>query len=504
MMNLRIRKFEDFRFVRKVRGLNLALQIALGFTLFVGLNFLASRHYLKHDFSENRMNSLSPESVAYIENLKAPVEIYMTIREPDSQGADQALVAESKAMVAEIERLLSQYEYESMSGGERKIRFQKVDPLADRRKGEELVRRFGNDVEGVVIVASGDKHKKILLTDIYDIEDNRRVNFKGEQAVSSALLSVSNPKQNKIYFLTSHGELSYKSADAKRGLSELGNALSLRGYKLGELDLSSQGSVPADADMLIIAAPQTAMLAREVDAIRKYLLNSNGRVVMFLGLGPIYGLEDVLFEWGLRADDMQVADTGEYESTTGDLITRSYPQKPHPIVKYLVGLELPVQFGTVRPVREDLGAPIDGNLKLWPLIGSSQTSWADRAYKRDKVLSFHGDVDLPGPLPLAMLATRSGGGDLGVDIRGGRLAVFGDEDFITNGRFNGLGNSKLALNTINWMFDETSSLNIPPRKVDRYTLTISRGDIWSLTLRFLGLPFAVLLAGLATYILRRQ
>jgi ABC-type uncharacterized transport system involved in gliding motility auxiliary subunit len=226
---------------------------------------------------------------------------------------------------------------------------------------------------------------------------------------------------------------------------------------------------------------------------------------MFLPLGPIYGLEDVLFEWGLRSDDMQVVDTSsEYESTTGDLIARRYQQKPHPIVKYLLDFEVPVQFGTLRPVREDLGAPIDGNLKLFPLVGSSPTSWADRGYKRDSVLSYHPDVDLPGPLALAMLATRSGGGELGLNIRGGRLAVFGDEDFITNGRFSGLGNSKLALNTINWMFDENSSLNIPPRKVERFTIALSRGDTRDLALRFMLLPIFVLVVGLVTYLLRRQ
>ena len=502
-MRLRIRKLEDFRVVRKVRAFNLALQILLGLTLFASLNFLASRHYIKRDFSENMSNSLSAESVAYIQKLKAPVEIFMTIREPDPSAGDQALIAESKALLAEVEHLLMQYEYESTSGAERKIRFQRVDPYLDRRKGEELVRRFGNDIENLIIVASGDKHKKVVLTDIYDIEEGKRVNFKGEQAISSALLSVASEKENKIYFLARHHELSFKSADPKRGLSELANALTLRGYKLDELDLISHGKVPDDADMLIIAAPQTALLSREVDAIRKYLSNANGRVVMFLPLGPIYGLEDVLFDWGLRSDDTLVVDTVEYESTSGDLITRRYPQKPHAIVKYLAGLELPVQFGTVRPVREDLGAPIDGNLKLSPLIGSSPTSWADRAYKRGGVLKLDPE-DLPGPLPLAMLATRSGGAELGLDIRGGRLAVFGDEDFISNGRLNSLGNSKLALNTINWMFDENTSLNIPPRKVDRFTITLSHGDIRDLALRFLILPIAVLFAGLVTYVLRRQ
>ena len=69
------KKFENFRIVRKVRALNLALQIFLAATLFVGLNYIAGRHFLKFDLSEDYANSLSPESVAHIKNLKKPVSM---------------------------------------------------------------------------------------------------------------------------------------------------------------------------------------------------------------------------------------------------------------------------------------------------------------------------------------------------------------------------------------------------------------------------------------------
>ena len=201
---------------------------------------------------------------------------------------------------------------------------------------------------------------------------------------------------------------------------------------------------------------------------------------------------------------MLVVDTSEYESSTGDIVARLYPQKPHEIVRYLVDLGLPVQFGSVRPVREDLGAPIDGSLTLSTLIGSSPTSWAQRNYRSSAPAKYNDMTDLKGPVPLAMVASRKGRSDLGLDIPGGRIAVFGDENFITNSRLNALGNSKLALNTINWMFDDNTSLNIAPRKAARYSLTLSRGDMNSLALRLLFLPLFVLFAGFVTYILRRQ
>ena len=72
------------------------------------------------------------------------------------------------------------------------------------------------------------------------------------------------------------------------------------------------------------------MLPNEIDQLRKYLLKNNGRLVVFLDMGSLNGLEDVLFDWGIMSDDMLILDSsGDYESGGGDLIARSFPQKPH-------------------------------------------------------------------------------------------------------------------------------------------------------------------------------
>ncbi len=502
-MKFKISKIEDFRIVCKLRTFNLLAQIVLAIVFFLGVNYLASGHYLSKDFSASKSNSLSPESVAYINDLKKPVDIYMTLRMP-SGGGEAKAVEESQALIDEVARLLSRYEYESLQRGEKKIKVHILDPLIDRRTGDELVRRFSYDIDNSVIVACGDKSKKLTKDDLYDIEDGVRKSFKGEQAVSAAILYVSNDKQKKIYFLRGHGELNYKNADINTGLSEFANVLTLRGYKLDNLDLTSKAEIPSDADMIVVAAPQAEFLPQEIDVIRKYLLYSAGRMMVFLRLGGNYGLDDIFYEWGIRADDMMVIDTKEFESVTGDMIARLYPAKPHEIVKYMVDMNLPVQFGSVKPVREDITAPQDGGLSLWPLIYSSDTSWGEKSYRQEGTQVYNDEVDLRGPLSLAMLAARNISLDFGVGVRSGRLAVFGDENFITNGRFNALGNSKLALNTVNWMFDENTLLNIPPRKVDRFSLTISRGDINKLMWRFTLLPAFILLAGFITYIFRRQ
>lgn len=493
------KKFHDFKLVNKLRSLNLSVQIILAILLFVGLNAVAFRHYYRWDVSANQSNTLSPESIAHLKNLKKPISIYMTMR-PATGMAEQSVVEETQAIIKDISRLLNSYVYES----DGKVSFEIIDPILNKKKGDMISNRFGSDIENSVIVACEDKSKKLILTDFYDIEDGKRINFKGEQAVSSAILSLSSDKQNKIYFLQGHGELKASGIDANSGLSEFTNALKFRGYAIDNLDLSAQKEIPSDADMLVIVSPRSLYLPKELDLIRKYLSKGKGRVVMFLGLGSISGLDDILFEWGIRADDMLIVDSQESESANGDMIARLYPQNPHAIIKHLVELSLPIQFGSARPVRQDMGAPIDPTLSLYTLIGSSPSGWAERGYRSETKYQYTPSSDIAGPIPIAMVAFRENRSDLGLNIGGGKLAVFGDEDFVTNSRFNSLGNSMLALNTINWMFDDNSALNVLPRKVERYVLVLSRGEMKELASRFSILPILVLVASLVTYIFRRR
>lgn len=489
-------RIEDFKSVRRIRTLNLIFQIALGLILFLGLNFLAATHFLKFDFSDRKQNSLSPESIAYIKNLKNDVEIFVTMQANPNES-------ESVARMKEISRLIRQYEYESKIHGGGQIFPKFIDTRIENKKTEALALKYGKDIESCVIISLGKKSKKLTMSDFYESGGENKT-FKGEQAVTSAILNVSSQSDKKIYFLKGHGEMSSKSSDSNRGLSEFAKSLENVNIKVAELDLNQTKQIPEDANMIIIASPQAMFLPRELDILRKYLLNGNGRMMILLDSGLLWGLEDLLFDWSLRSDDMLIVDTNaDYESAGGDLIARGFPKNYHPIVRYLIDLELPVQFGSSRPVREDISAPIDRTLSLTPIILSSPTSWAEKNYLRTP-MKYEEEVDLQGPIPIGMLASRKTGGDLGLEIKGGRLIVFGDESFISNKKFDRLGNSKLILNAVNWMFDDDNLLNIPPRKLERFTITISKTDIENLMIRFMILPAIILSLGIITYFLRRH
>jgi len=493
---MKLSALDDFKYARKVRLFNLTIQVFLGITLFLALNYIAARHYIKYDASQNKKNSLSLETSAYIDSLKESIEIFVTLH----KGVGDI---NSERLHKDLGSILRQYEYVS-KGNKAQIKVRFVDPYLESKKAQELALRFGNEVDNALIIASGKKFKILELSDLYDTNANKRIDFKGEQAISSAILSVSSDESSKIYFVSGHGEMSIKSSDSIRGLSELSAFLISRNYRLEELNLIEAKQMPQDAAMIIIAAPQATFLPREITLLKNYLWKENGRLIVFMGLGSNHGLEDIFFEWGIRSDDVMVIESSPgNESSGGDIIVKGFTAVPHPIVKYLYNAELPMQFGSSRMIRQDLGADIDDGLKQEILLFSGENSWATKAYRLNKIPPYDENVDFRGPIPLAMVATHNDNTNLGLAMSGGKLAVFGDEDFISNRLFGKLGNSKLVHNTINWMFEKNNLLNIAPRSADNFSLTLSGSDVLKLAIRFMILPAIIALLGLIISFFRR-
>jgi hypothetical protein len=90
-------------------------------------------------------------------------------------------------------------------------------------------------------------------------------------------------------------------------------------------------------------------------------------------------------------------------------------------------------------------------------------------------------------------------------VRGGRLAVFGTADVVTNNRIINVGNLNVFLATVSWAVDRDTQLNIPPRPIPRFQLALSQEELIRLRLGlFLIVPGVVALLGCFVYWTRRN
>ncbi len=488
---------DSFRAARWIRFINLILQAVLFLALFGGLNYIALNHAWRFDLTRNRQHSLSAETKSYLERLEHNVSITVTLT---NNGDNPELASAYR----DLSGLLREYTYQTRNSPNGKIEVRYLDVYQSRRDAEALHLDQPN-----VVVLDSDSHRRVmLLSEFYrvNMKEKRKESFLGEVALTAAILDISSPSKKKIYFLSGHGEMRPDEVDGARGLSQLRDELRQRNYDLAGLDLSLTHKIPDDAALIIIAGQQGRVQPFEAELLRNYLQTRAGRIILMLDPTRAHGLEDLLFDWGIIAYDNVIHDTSSaYLSDTGELMLRHF-NKDHYITKNLVSSDLPVLVGPARVVTEDKGRSADDGLNVKVLIATGETAWGETSYRLRIPAKYDAGQDLTGQLGVMVVSERlKPANNLPLSVRGGRLAVLGTADLVTNNRISYGGNLNLFLATVSWTVDRDTQLNIPPRPIPRFQLALSQDELVRLRLGLYFLvPGGVALLGLIVYWTRRN
>ena len=492
---MQINRFNEYRVARRFHVANRIVQIILGLCLVASLNYLAAKYFTRIDLTQSGTYSLSPESKAHIRALEEPVSIIVTIpNDPE--------VAELKQIHQHLRKLLREYEAEGMKEGKAYINIEFLDIYQQRKRAQDLRNKYKLTQENIILIAMGERTREIRQAELYEVADNQITGFRGEKVITSAIIDVSAKDEDKIYFLVGHGEMRLEDVDPLRGLSQLEAFLRERNYILATLDLAVEENVPLDADLIVVPSPQAGLLSEEVEKLRRYMSERNGRMMVLIDPGRRHGMEELFYDWGILADDMVVEDIGpDFRAQGGDLIIRRFAA--HPITKLLVDYQVTALFGRPRPMRTDPGSLKDPRLKVTQIIGTSDQSWAESDYRTEDPIKFDEERDLKGPIPIASVSTRTAGTGLGINIPGGRFVAFGTSDFITNNRLRAFGNRTLFFNSMNWALAKNSMLNIATRPLESYQVVMSKRDLNRTLIYYAILPSATALLGLLIYLIRR-
>ena len=486
----------SFRSVRWTRTINLLLQAVLFVTLFASLNYIARHYAWRFDFTQHHRYSLSPETLSYLKNLAQPVRIIVTLtNDSENEHVTQAY--------RDVTALLREYKFATGDNPHGGIAVEQLDILQRRRDAEAL----DIDRPNSLFVICGNNRREVTLNELYLVENQQKKAFLGEQAITAAILDVSQSAKKKIYFLQGHGEMTLDDVSPDRGLSSLHEHLRLRNYDLAHLDLAQTRRIPDDAALVIVAGPQGRCTPAEEELLRQYLTTRAGRLIALLA--PVYphGLDNLLFDWGILVDDVLIYDNGSSgQSGTGDLILHA-TEAEHLATLPLRSYRIPLQFGATRSVRPDPGRAIDNNLAVTPLVQTSATAWGERSYRlRSARPRYNPDVDIAPPLDVATASERvTARGNLPFSVPGGRLLVVGSADWIANASIANIGNLSFLLASVNWATDRDTELKVPARPVQYYQFSLTQTQLTHLRLYLILLiPGVLAIIGLAVYWTRRN
>ena len=180
----------------------LVLLILLG-VLFIFVNYLSSRHYARWDASRQHLTALSEQTRQTLKTVTEPVSVVI-FYQPTHRLFEMA------------GDLLKEY-----ARANPKVSLEFVDPEQDIARAQQLVQELQLSIESpedlnLIIFRCGTRVKRLTDTDLveFDYESMgfgappRAKAFKGEDAFTSALLSVTQATTPLVWFTTGHGEKS--------------------------------------------------------------------------------------------------------------------------------------------------------------------------------------------------------------------------------------------------------------------------------------------------------
>jgi ABC-type uncharacterized transport system involved in gliding motility auxiliary subunit len=440
-------------------GANSVLMVLLFIGILSVVNFLAARHSLRWDLSENQNFSLAPQSHRVIRSLPREVKITVFTREKDPGYQTYK------------ERL------DSYRQASPKIAVEFVDP----ERQPKVAQTYGITRSDTAVFESG--------------AQTVRVTNPSEAELTGALIRVSKDDKKRILFLEGHGEPGTDNRD-RTGFSLAKEILTKQGYEVGTLSLLTQTAVPDNTSILAVAGPRKPLTPEELDRIHAYV-EKGGHLLLMVDPDTQAELSPLLKHWGVGLGPGLLVDfqdrLAQGEPTV--LLVRTFTE--HEITQ---DLNAAVLFPLARHVTFDEQAGKD-----WDFVQLARTSPNSRAVVKvsGRVIALNEKEDIKGPLAMAAaLAPKTPPAE-------GKprpaIVVIGNSTFASNAFVNFPGNSDFFLHTTAWLAQDRDMIAIGPR--DQALRPFVPNPIEERTLLYVQvffLPAVVFIAGVNVWRKRRR
>jgi ABC-type uncharacterized transport system involved in gliding motility auxiliary subunit len=453
-------------------GLNALVMVLLILGVIAMVEAVSYRHNWRVDLTENKRNSLAPQTLKVLKDLQAPVKATGFFR-PDQPGKRTA------------EDLLKQYAARS----DGKFTFELVDADRDPLKA----RRYGVESYGTVVLEATVKEGQVKEEKILDAE---------EEKLTNGIIRVTREGKRAIYFLKGHGEKDPGNRE-KTGLSQVKEAVEKLNYEIKDLLLARETKIPDDAAIVVVAGPQKELLPNEVDALSGYVARA-GKVFFMIDPFQANGLTVLLEKYGLGLGNDVIIDVNPQGRMlgAGPEVPVVGDYQPHPITREF-------RYATFFPVARTVTVkekPPEG-VSAQALARTSGESWAETNQEQIRTGQVKPDPgEARGPLTVAAVATVDAK-EAPDDRKGAkaRVVLIGDSDFASNAFVNLSGNKDLFLNTLSWLAEEENLIAIRPKESRNAPvfLTAAQGQVLFYVPVVL-LPLAMMVAGVYAVIRKRS
>ena len=451
--------------------------IAVVVVLNMIVNAIPSK-YSEIDISSQKLYSIGDDTKAMLKDLDKDVTIYQ--------------IAQSGSEDENITNLLKKYEDES-----KHIKVEQKDPVVNPKFVTEYT--SDNLSANSLIVVCGDRNKVIDYNNIYESTidyqtySSQTTGFDGEGQITSAIGYVTSEDLPILYTLEGHGE---KEMD-----STIKEDIEKANMDIQSLNLLTEGSVPDDADCLMIVSPTSDISEEEKTELLDYL-EAGGKAIIFSDYtqDDLPNFDAVLENYGVKraAGIVFEGDSQHYGM--------QMPYYLVPTVNSTDASSETASAGSYVLAPYAQGIQKTDDVRDTVTIDSILTT-SDQAYSKTNMQSSNiekedGDVD--GPFDLGVAITEKLDDDKETQI------VYYSTANLMESQVNQMvsgGNEKLLLESLNWMTstDDGNSVSIPSKSLESTSLTVTDYDAAFWKICTIGLiPGVFLVAGFLIWLKRRK
>ena len=485
--------------IHRVRiGLNVVIQVALLLFLAVMANYLGFEHYRRWDLSRDKKYALSDKTKRFLETIKGKVRTTVFFSPNNPIGTD-------------VQALLTEYQYASKG----KMDVENIDPERNLSRAKELFDKYKVvSEESLVILDYDGRNKTVKASEMAEVDQGnpmlgeapKIVAFKGEQAITSALIDLVEGKKNTLGYVLGHKEPPIGQGSP---ISLVKTVIENENIKFQELNLFEVPEIPADLKTIVIDGPQYDFSDREMKLLRTFW-EKQGRILLLLDpSAKTPKLNAFLNELGVKVNDdrlMAMVKTGIQElARVRDVIAHFLPDSA--ITRRLADVRGMFVGGTCSLTLEAERVRA-ANVRLQPLIQAEKGYWAEADYNSTDEAKLQADALRNQGTLLTIAATieKGGSADERVQANSSRMVVVTNASFIQD---NAITQDQQALDfvsgCVNWLLSREQMIGIAP-KVPR-TLTFSLDDNSMRNLRWLILvllPLIPAVLGFAVWWQRRR
>src|SRR5437762_719987 len=286
-------------------GLNVLVQLILIFFLIAAVNWFGFRHYKRWDLSRDQKYALSDKTKRFLNTIKGKVRITL-------------FFSPNTPITSDVTSLLTEYQYAAKG----KIDIENIDPQRNLSRAKEMFDKYKvvSD-ESLLVIDYEGRNKTVKASEMAEIDSSgtafgegpRVAAFKGEQAITSALMDLVEGKKNTIGYVTGHKEPSIsepspmammqQQQQPPSPISVLKTFIENENIKFQELNLFNEPQIPADIKTVMILGPQYDFSDREMKLLHDFW-TKQGRILLLIDpSAKTPKLSAFLNELGVKVND---------------------------------------------------------------------------------------------------------------------------------------------------------------------------------------------------------